>query len=699
MRVHVASTSRSAKWTPFDVDWTTFVEEKLKNPTVTRELFATYKSLDKDEKQIYKDCGGYIFGVLDKNSRSKKNVISRNAVLLDLDFAQMNVWHELTNKFNFEMVLHSTHSHSSETPRFRLIIPLNRDCTPDEYECVARTVAFNLNMVYFDKTTFQRNRLMYFPSHSIDGEWVFEWQRGDFLDVDLWLSVYTDWRDMASWAYHPDERSVHDGTGKTRQDPTTLGGIIGAFNIAYPLEAAIEVFLNEKYRKEESGRYTYLGGTSTSGAVVYEDNWIYSHHSTDPAQGQLMSGFELCMCHLHEDNLKKAVAWASNLPEVKRITILGGFNVEDSSDGRNGNDNVEWLGLLDLDSNGKIQPTDNNLKLIFDNDTNIEGLYRYNEFAQNIYLTRNPVWRNDVGDGDCIRNKDYPTLRRYLGLKYGLTNRAMIEEHMFATAVDHSYHPIREYISSLEWDGINRLDTALIDYFGVEDNTYTREVLKRMLIGAVMRVFFPGCKHDNTLVLVGPEGSMKSMFIHRLGKNWFSDTFRLSKDNKDYEQLKGKWIIEIGEIDKLSRLEVGEVKAFIVKTEDSYRPAYGHVVEDFPRQCIFIGTTNEDAFLKSENGNRRFYPVTVTNGMYERGLHKSVKHVWNDLTEYEVDQMWAEAFNLMLIGEGNTLSKESISIIDTKIDDYEEQNVYTGELEIKLKVKVPSNYDNLSGGR
>lgn len=696
MRVHIADTCKSNKWRPYDVEWEQFVREKLAVPVVTSETFAVYKSLDKDEKQIYKDCGGYIFGNLQRNSRQKKDVISRNALLLDMDYAPLNVWDELIHKFGFQMVLHSTHSHESANPRYRLIIPLNRDCTPDEYECVARTVAWNLNMEYFDPTTFQRNRLMYFPSHSQDGEWVFHWQGGEFLNVDLWLSVYADWRDMTSWAYHSKEKPLHENSGQKRQDPLEAVGVIGAFNRTFTMEEAVETFLPDKYKHEFGDRYTFLAGSSAMGAVVYEHKWMYSFHATDPAQGRLLNAFELVACHLFEDDIKQMSQFALTLPEVRKTSVLDNFdNLGDEVTDEERQ--ADWLGELEINKQGKVEPTDRNVRLIFENDPNLKGVFCYNEFVNNIYLMRPTSWRPDIkAGGDIIRNVDFPCLRTYFGLKYGLTNRAMIEETMQSIAYENKFHPIREYIGNLEWDGIPRIETALIDYFDAEDNLYTREVLKRTMIGAILRVFNPGIKHDNILVLVGKEGACKSQFIKRLGKQWFSDTFDMTRGKEVFEQLQGKWIIEIGEIDRLSRAEVGQVKNFTSKPADSYRPAYGHVVEDFNRQCIFIGTTNEDEFLKSETGNRRFYPVTVKNGMYERGLHTSLKYVWRDMTDYEVDQMWAEAWYAILRGEDNNLSKEAVAIVDTVRENYEENNVVAGEIDTYLNTLVPDNYEDLS---
>ena len=696
MRVHIAESAKSAKWKPYDVTWEAFVDQKLRRPIITGETFSVYKTLNKDEKSVYKDCGGYLFGSLLKDSRAKNNVISRNALLLDLDFAPIDVWDRIISTYNFEIVLHTTHSHESANPRFRIIVPLNRECTPDEYECTARAFAAYLNMAWFDKTTFQRNRLMYFPSRSQDGEWIFEWQRGEFLNVDEVLSTFSDWRDMTTWFYHPEEKSLHEGNGNTRQDPKEAAGVIGAFNRTFDIHQTIATFFPDLYKHEENDRYTYVKGSSAKGAVVYDDVWFYSYHATDPAEGRLLNSFELMACHCFNDDVKQAMQFAGNIPEIRKDMVLASF-ADLGEDVSVEEFDAEWYGQLELDKAGKVAATDRNVRLIFENDSNLKGVFRYNEFVRNIYLSRPTSWRKDIPEeGDQIRNIDYPCLRTYLGLKYELTNRAMIDETMQAIAYTNKYHPIREYLTSLQWDGEKRLETTMQDYFNAEDSAYTCEVFKRSMIGAVMRAMNAGCKHDTVMILVGAEGTAKSEFLRRLGGKWHSDTFDMSHGKEVFEQLQGKWIIEIAEFDKMSRVEVGQVKYFITKSADTYRPAYGHVPEDYPRQCIFFGSTNEDNFLKSETGNRRFYPIQVRNGMMEKNLCSSKKYVFNDLNQYEVDQIFAEAYKLYLDGETNVISKKAMSEVDKVHENYEEQSVLVGEIDMMLETLVPSNYYDLS---
>ena len=205
------------------------------------------------------------------------------------------------------------------------------------------------------------------------------------------------------------------------------------------------------------------------------------------------------------------------------------------------------------------------------------------------------------------------------------------------------YHPVKEYLGSLKWDGTRRLDTLLIDYLGAEDTPYVRAVTRKTLVAAVARIYQPGIKFDSILVLNGPQGIGKSTLFARLGGQWYSDSLSITdmKDKTAAEKLQGYWILELGELVGIKKMDVETVKSFISRTDDKYRQAYGVNVESHPRSCIIVGSTNSDGgFLRDITGNRRFWPVQVTGcGKY---------HPW-ELTD--VDQIWAEAIERYNSGE------------------------------------------------
>ena len=168
-------------------------------------------------------------------------------------------------------------------------------------------------------------------------------------------------------------------------------------------------------------------------------------------------------------------------------------------------------------------------------------------------------------------------------------------------SVERLYHPIKNYLSALKWDGVERLDTLLVDYLGAEDTPYVRAVTRKTLVAAVARIYRPGTKFDSILVLNGSQGIGKSTLFSKLGGSWYSDSLSISdmKDKTAPEKLQGYWILELGELAGIKKMDVETVKSFITRTDDKYRQSYGVSVESHPRSCIIVGTTNSDGgFLR-----------------------------------------------------------------------------------------------------
>lgn len=302
-----------------------------------------------------------------------------------------------------------------------------------------------------------------------------------------------------------------------------------------------------------------------------------------------------------------------------------------------------WQTLLELDKNGDIKESLLNFFTILRHDKRLQEIC-YNELSCAISVRNDELlpWEQ-IKPG--WSDSDLASLSIYLDGVYHIFSPTKLKNALLKASAERAFHPIKEYLGALpEWDGTKRLESLLIDYLGAEDNSYVRAVTRKTLTAAVARVFEPGVKFDTVLVLSGPQGIGKSMIFAKLGSIWFSDSLTISdmRDKTGAEKLQGFWIMEIGEMNGIKKVEVETVKSFASRQDDKFRVAYGTVVENHPRQCIICGTSNSQHFLRDVTGNRRFWPVQVT-GQCE-------KHPW-DLDKAILDQVWAEALSLYNAGE------------------------------------------------
>lgn len=308
-----------------------------------------------------------------------------------------------------------------------------------------------------------------------------------------------------------------------------------------------------------------------------------------------------------------------------------------------------WINDLVKDYRGNIIPTIKNIVLILKNDELLKGIV-YNTMTKNMEIEGKLPWNNE---SKYWSSTDNACLQMYLEEKYAIYAPNKYKEAMQAYyGVYCRKHPIIDFVTDLKWDGVKRMDKLLIDYLGAEDNVYVRSVTRKTLIAAISRVFKPGMKFDTVLVLCGPQGIGKSTFFSKLGKEWYSDALSVNdmKDKTGSEKLQGVWLMEVGELAGIKKADVDIVKAFLSRTDDQYRHTYGLCVESHPRTAIIVGTTNSyDGFLKDITGNRRFWPVNV-NG-------NGVKKIW-EISSYEIEQIWAEAYQGYLNGENLYLDKD-----------------------------------------
>jgi predicted P-loop ATPase len=299
----------------------------------------------------------------------------------------------------------------------------------------------------------------------------------------------------------------------------------------------------------------------------------------------------------------------------------------------------DWKSELIRSDNGGIKPILANAITFLMHAPELEGMLSWDEFAVRVMALQGTPWNpasREWGEVDDIR------LAEWLQHKGCHVNKGTTSEAVAAVARERSFHPVREYLSRLTWDGTPRIDTWLRDYVGVEDSTYSRAVGSRWLISAVARVMEPGCQADHCLILQGPQGRRKSSALRVLAGEWFTDQVGDLAQKDSAQAIHGVWIVEFGELEQVlgMRSEMAVVKAFITRRVDRFRPPYERRPADFPRQCIFAGSVNLNEFLRDETGARRFWPVTC-GPIDVAGLERERDQIWAEArARYEAKAVW-----------------------------------------------------------
>lgn len=699
--IATGASSKTKTWKNKTMQWSELVE-KLSHTTRTPETVAEYKKLSKAEKGKIKDVGGFVGGCLKNGRRLKGNVQNRTLLTLDLDYIQGDIWSSIELLYDFSVVMYSTHTHTTDNQRLRLIIPLSRPVLPDEYQAIGRMVADDLGIDQFDDTTYEPERLMYWPSTPTDGDYVFKYQDLPWLNPDDILSRYTfGWQDISYWPESSRVRAKISSAIKKQEDPLTKKGIIGAFCRTYTITEAISEFLNDVYVPgADETRYTYSEGSTTGGVVIYDDKFSYSHHGTDPASNTLCNAFDLVRIHkfghLDEDSTEKG----NSLPSFKameefvasngKVKIqIGRERLEASKEDFSiveDEDNEGWLQELIFNENGSLKNTPVNFLLIISNDPNLKGKIAYNEFSNRICVLGQLPWRkkNDLSEW---KDSDDSSLRIYISKSWQVQSKQNCDDALQEVIMKNSYHPVREYLNGLTWDGISRIDTLLIDYMGADDNDYVRLVTRKWMCGAVARILVPGIKFDYMLVLTGQQGIKKSTFLRVLAKEWFTDSIQDVEGNQAIEKLMNSWIIEFGELQAFSKSESNAIKRFITSQEDRTRLAYARRSSYIKRQCVFAGTTNKSEFLKDDTGNRRYWPVATKR-------EGRTKDVDKDLSN-ELDQIWAEAIVLWRDKKEKLyLTEEQELLAGLEQEEHREVNEKEGVILKYLDTPLPEQWDD-----
>lgn len=694
--VSTGNSRMEKKWNLKEMELSEF-RDRISQTIRTSETMEQYRKMSKAQQDDVKDVGGYVLGRLKGGRRKKDCVLSRSALTLDMDYAHADVADQIEMFQTFGCFIYSTHKHTKEKPRLRLIIPLLREVTPDEYMAVSRKIAEEIGMELFDDTTYEPSRLMYWPSTSADGEFFFHEITGEPLNPDEVLAKYKDWKDVSSWPVSNRQHSIVQKDIKKQEDPLQKRGVIGAFNRTFTITQAIDTFISDVYQPSSMpGRYDYVPADSSAGVVIYEDVFAYSHHATDPACGKLMNAFDVVRIHKfgHLDAKVSEDTDSTKLPSYKAMQEFASQNEqvritlgkEREASARMDFAEEDWKKQLEYNRQGILINNLKNLLLILNNDENLKGIV-FNQLSDDMEIKGEVPWSHP---SKFWRDADDAQLISYIDLTYGNFSARNYDIAVSKVTDDRSYHPIKEFLASLpEWDEIPRVDTLLVDFLGAVDNEYVRAVTRKTLVAAIARVMTPGCKFDTMLVLSGPQGKGKSTLIAKLCGDWFNDSLLLSdtKDKTAAEKLQGYWILEIGELAGLKKTDIETLRGFLSRQNDIYRAAFGRRATPHPRQCVFIGTTNADTYLRDITGNRRFWPVKVPGGT-GRGS-------W-ELTREEVEMIWAEALHYYKKGEALHLPKELEPIAVQEQKEAMEQDEREGTIRDYLEMLLPENWESMT---
>ena len=696
MKIAVGNSRMDKKWKNQDISWADLCA-RCGSTIRTTETVEEYRKLKKGQQDGIKDVGGFVGGHLREGRRKNGMVLCRSLLTLDMDYGTPDIWDEITLFHDFKCCVYSTHKHTPEHPRLRLLIPLKREISEEEYPAVARMVAKEIGIDLFDDTTYEASRLMYWPSTSSNGEFFYKVQDGAELDPDEYLSHYDDWHDASTWPVSSRQSEVVQHSIAQQADPLTKPGVVGAFCRAYTVEEAIDAFLSEVYAPSAmNGRYDYIPADSSAGVIVYDGKFAYSHHATDPVCGRLLNAFDLVRLHRFRDLDDKCAPDTApgKLPSFQAMSdfalkdekVKAVFAEERKAQASEEFSDEDWQKALELDKAGKVKNTLQNLTVILMNDPLLKPLV-FNQLLDGMEIKGDVPWRHP---SKFWRDADDAQLISYVDSHYGTFSARNYDIAVAKVTDDRSYHPIREFIENLpEWDKVPRVDTLLIDYLGADDNEYVRAVTRKTLCAAIKRVLYPGCKFDSMLVLNGPQGVGKSTLIAKLAGEWFSDSLNLgdTKDKTAAEKLQGYWILEIGELAGLKKAEVETLRSFLSRQNDIYRAAFGKRATPHLRQCVFFGTTNaESGYLRDTTGNRRFWPVKTPG--------TGIKHSW-DLTPELICQIWAETLVYVKQGEKLYLSAELEALSKAEQREAMESDEREGLVRLYLDTLLPEDWDGM----
>lgn len=653
-----AGSSRNAtRWPLQTLYWSELVE-RLQVPTRGTETLDTYLKLTKAQQDNLKDVGGFVGGIIHNGGRRKAGSIDgRDVLTLDLDHIPAGGTDDVLRRVDSlgcGYCVYSTRKHSPVAPRLRILLPLDRTTTADEYEPITRKAAELIGIDLCDPSTFEASRLMYWPSCCADSQYVYIYGDKPFLSADGMLALYTqtgqDWHDVNVWPQVPGITDSHKRLAAKQGDPTAKPGVVGAFCRTYNVLSAMDKFLPGVYVPVDnvSDRYTYAAGSTTGGAVVYDNGtFLFSHHATDPCGGRLVNAFDLVRLHVFgdKDDAAEPGTPTNRLPSYTEMCKLA---VADQ----------DVKKLLDIDRGASVLADFGSLEQQIQGDTDKKAAIgrledqplttdlikqvlellgistRLNVITNQAEITGAPTsWSRE----NAVNN--LPTFIRDFCRKAGVcgVSKDGIMDSLALLNDQARFNPVLDMLHEEPWDGQNRLPTVY-HILGITD-PLSQTLVKKWLWQCVAMAHNSSMKPygaDGVLTLTGEQGLGKTSFFRWLAMNssWFIEGVSLDMKNKDSVlQATRAALAEIGELDGTLRKDLANLKAFLTSPVDSIRPPYARTTVDRPRHTSFCATVNGNEFLKDETGNRRFWTVPVKS--IDLDLMRNLDTAW-------IRQLWAQ---------------------------------------------------------
>lgn len=609
---------------------------------------AEYNALPQDEQKKLKLGACFQAGVLDENGHSCELLYKAYLVVLDADHPSKTLLEDIKKKYpGVKMIVYTTFRSREDSPRYRILVLLDRTVNKSEYEELCKEFAKTLNCE-FDKQCFNLTQKLQLPRVLSDIEYhCYEW--GDKpLEVDKILGLK---------ASKPPEKAAETGT----ETVSYKYGYIDAYNDVYSVEATMEQLSDIYEPAGTKNRYKLIGSDSTAGVIIDPDkNIATSFHASDPACGHPCSSFDLYRIHRYGylDKECRPDTKKSELPSFKAMTdyVKKDKKVKELLDKKRDElrpqidaETKKIIEKLQTTRKGEPKNSTANAVTIVMEDPKLSGVL-YDSFMQQFIITKPVPW--DIKDAKYphkFSDYDRKAMIGYISRIYQIETGTTVDNALAEITFRRSINPLQEYFKGLVWDGTKRIEELLIKYLGCENSEYVRTATKVTLVSAVKRMFEPGCKVDTVLVILGKQGCGKSTLISRLARGYFSDNIRCQDmtSKAAAEKLRGVFIAELSEMAGYSKADIEMVKSFITCQSDNYREPYARIVSEHPRANIFIGTSNRiTGLLTDETGNRRFLPVYATDNHTDNS--------W-DIDETVVDQIWAETYEMYKNGESTQM--------------------------------------------